>query len=293
MRIVAFLTSKGGVGKTTFLLHLAALCAQGGLRVLVADADPQRNASFHSLETGALRGLRESALRRALRDDEELDPAPFVMRSPHFGFDILPGDTSLLEVLPRLEAAWSRGDAQAMLRMRRLLLRLHRGYDIAFLDLAPGPSALAKAGLIAADGFVTAFGMSAQSLDGLRASRDWILHWEPHWRTALGARPRGGVRARFLGGLANRVSIESPAHRTLIEGAGRLTRSMARDLDDHVPGASYILGAAPDFGPRTLAAQLAKRPIFAEAAPESREIFARAARRLLDGLGEARSFAVA
>ncbi|WP_018634092.1 ParA family protein [Neomegalonema perideroedes] len=293
MRIVAFLAHKGGAGKTTFLLHLAALCAQGGLRVLVADADPQRNASFHSLEIGALRGQSEGALRRALRDGADLDPTPFVMRSPHFGFDILPGDTSLLEVLPRLEAAWSRGDAQAMLQMRRLLLRLHRSYDLAFLDLAPGPSALAKAGLIAADGFVTPFGMSMASLDGLRASKDWILHWEPHWRKTLGARPRGGVRARFLGGLANRVSVDSQAHRTLIEGAGRLTRSMARELDDHLPGASYILGAAPDFGPRTLAAQIAKRPIFAEVAPESRDIFVRAARRLLDNLSEERGFAAA
>lgn len=286
MRIAAFFNLRGGTGKTTFLLHLASICArEHGLRVLVADADPQRNASFHSLAPGALRGLGPGFLRRVLSLGEDPDPIPFLTTSPHFGFDLLPGDTSLMEALPRLEAVWSRGDARSALDLRRVLLRLAPRYDLVFLDVAPGRNALARAGLIAADGFICPFGMRRGDLEDLRAVKDWILDWERPWRAMLEAPDRReAVRARFLGCLANRVSVHDSEHRLLVEAADRLALAMAQELGDHRPGAPCILGAAPDFGARSLAAQRAKQPIFLEAAPGSREIFLRASRRLLDSL---------
>ncbi len=292
MRIVAFCNVRGGAGKSTFLRHLAAACArEHGLRALVVDADPQRNATFHCLEpsqrqAGLKRRAEVGPIRLAMRGEPAPDLAESLISSPGFGFDLLPGDTSLLEALPALEAAWSRGDAQAILALRRMLKSLSGRYDLAFLDLAPGLTGLARTGLAAADGFVSTFGATLRSLDDLRVSKEWLLNWEPRWREILGAGRRGEVRARFLGALANRVEPESPVHRAMIEGAGRLSLAMARQLGDHQLGARYILGAAPIFPAETIArAQAAKRPVFhPEVAPETYEIFARASRRLLANL---------
>ena len=88
MRSIAMVSEKGGCGKSTTVLNVAACMAAGGLRVLVVDTDPQANSSYV-----LLRGEkpRRPALQEVLVAEAEARAA--IVPSPSFaGVDLLPAD---------------------------------------------------------------------------------------------------------------------------------------------------------------------------------------------------------
>ena len=90
MRTVAVMNEKGGSGKTTTTISLAAVLAERGLRVLVVDVDPQASAS---LWMG--RG-REPGLYRAITDRADL--RPYVRSTAVQGIDLIASSRELAAV---------------------------------------------------------------------------------------------------------------------------------------------------------------------------------------------------
>jgi chromosome partitioning protein len=142
MRAIAIAANKGGSGKTTVAVNLAAAVAAAGRRVLVVDFDPQAGAS------AALgRTARQPTLAACLLGGEA-EPSVWADLVP--GLDLLPSDAQLagLETrLPGRDAAW-------LLALRRARGPLWARYDFVFIDTAPGTGVLPLLALAAADEYV-------------------------------------------------------------------------------------------------------------------------------------------
>lgn len=142
--IVALISKKGGVGKTTSAVSLAAAAGEQGRRVLLIDLDSQASAS-RSL--GVDRGGLAPSLADVLMWDLPIHQAIRATGSP--GLDLLTASADL--VAADVELGKSGTPEQ---RLRRALEPVRDEYDLIFLDCPPSMSLLPVNALAAADAFV-------------------------------------------------------------------------------------------------------------------------------------------
>lgn len=140
MRVLATYGIKGGVGKTSTAVNLAALAAASGRRTLVWDLDPQGAAGF-------LLGVKpktKDSSARLLRGKRDLDDA--VRATGVSGLSLLPADVTAREADRHLEQA-----KKPTRQLERLLEQVSDDYDLALLDCPPSLSLLSEAVFAAAD----------------------------------------------------------------------------------------------------------------------------------------------
>jgi chromosome partitioning protein len=156
-RIFCVANQKGGVGKTTTTVNLAAGLALVGQRVLVVDLDPQGNATMGS-------GIDKRALASTVYD-VLLDPATLSdarTRSPKGGYDVLGANRELAGAEIEL--------VQLDQRERRLKLALATvatEYDFVLIDCPPSLSLLTLNGLCSAHGVIVPMQCEYFALEGL------------------------------------------------------------------------------------------------------------------------------
>ncbi|MCC6285859.1 MAG: ParA family protein [Phycisphaerales bacterium] len=139
-RVIALMNQKGGVGKTTTTVNLAAGIARLGRRVLVVDLDPQAHATL------AL-GLDPSEISGSMYDlliDPSLDPNQ-VVREVKPGLWLLRAETDLAAVESELAGAPDRHG-----RLAKVLARLGDAYEFVLLDCPPALGLLTVSALVAA-----------------------------------------------------------------------------------------------------------------------------------------------
>ncbi|USU08886.1 AAA family ATPase [Sphingomonadaceae bacterium OTU29MARTA1] len=210
MKTLAFFNNKGGVGKTTLIYHLAYMFADLGIRVVVADLDPQANLTAMSLSLDDLDLIEDDELQSVYDyiapfiSGEELIEPPLVEVTDNFA--LLPGDLELSFVEDALSTAWSetRNDSELVrsrgIRISSALARAVReagaayDADVALIDVGPNLGALNRAALLGADYVIVPVAPDIFSLKGLKNVGSVLRTWRKGWasRAEEAKQPKGG-----------------------------------------------------------------------------------------------------
>ena len=161
-QIVSFINYKGGVGKTTMSVEIAATLARKfGFKVLIVDLDPQTNASFYLIPEadwekwvntkGSLKDIFESAIR-----DEDFDVSAVIMKDVYDGIDLLPSHLDLLPIDLELAAKWGAQSSEAKMIIKdRLNPAIESGeYDFVVIDCPPNLNLVTQNALMLSDSYV-------------------------------------------------------------------------------------------------------------------------------------------
>ena len=200
-RIIAFANQKGGVGKTTTAVNLAAALAQAPRKVLLVDIDPQGNATM-----GAGVDKRELAASVTELLLGECAPRDAILTTAE-GYDLLPGNGDLTAVEIQLMDTPGREG-----KLKAALAALDKNYDYILIDCPPSLSLLTLNALAAADGVIVPMQCEYYALEGLSALIDTIDALKQKLNPRLEI--FGVVRTMFdvRNNLANAVSAELTKH---------------------------------------------------------------------------------
>ena len=156
-RVVAFVNQKGGVGKTTSTVNIAALLAAQGDRVLVVDVDPQGNATS---SLGIDRNDLDVTLYDAIMGDA--DAAEAVITDARERIDLLPATPTLAAAEVELVDQPRREH-----RLADTLESLQRNYDVVLIDSPPSLGLLTVNALTASSAVVIPVQCEYLALEGV------------------------------------------------------------------------------------------------------------------------------
>lgn len=156
-RIIAFSNQKGGVGKTTSAVNVAASLAAAEYRVLLVDFDPQGNASS-ALGIEA-RDLKPSSYEMLIQESE---PNDCVVKTELSYLDLIPANQELIGAEIELVSALGREH-----RLKDALAILKPNYDYILIDCPPALGLLTVNALVAADGVIVPLQCEYFALEGL------------------------------------------------------------------------------------------------------------------------------
>ena len=201
---IATISGKGGVGKTTTTVNLAAALAEQGRRVLLIDCDPQSN-----LTSGV--GLNPYSLERTLEDvlTGRLPVSDAVVKTQWENLDILPASPDLTAVESELASGLNRE-----LALRKAINGdgIQHSYDFIFYDTPPNFGFHTVNALAAADYVLIPVQMSGYAIRGLKE----VL------RAVHIARQQLNPDLRVIGLLPTFVNLRTRFSRQLLEGLAEI-----------------------------------------------------------------------
>ena len=270
-QILAVTNQKGGVGKTTTSVNLAASLVETGKRVLLIDLDAQGNATMGS-------GIDKHEVEKTGYDVliDHVDVRDVTLHAPAAGYDLLPGNSDLTAAEVEL---LNKDNGER--RLRSALTYVQNDYDLVIIDCPPSLSMLTINALAAAHGVLIPIQCEYYALEGLTALLDTVekvrssinpeLEIEGLLRTMYDARNN----------LANDVSAQLLEHfgdklyRTIIPRNVRLAEAPSHGMpvlcyDKNSRGALAYLALAGEYNRRHSPPKVAQESTTPEKTNQSR-----------------------
>jgi chromosome partitioning protein len=225
-RIYTLVNQKGGVGKTTTAINLAAYLAKLGQRVLVVDLDPQANAT--SCLGVDKHGVQSSTYEAIINEEA---PAGFILFNERLQLSLLPSSPALAGAEVELVDEPGRE-----FRLRNALDSLDDKYDYILIDCPPSLGLLTVNGLVAAeDGVLVPVQCEYLALEGLGQLTQTIQR----------------VQSSLFPGLRVRGVVL-----TMYDPRTNLSHDVVQEVNNHFPGQvfksvvprSIRLAEAPSYG---------------------------------------------
>jgi chromosome partitioning protein len=205
MKTIAIYHNKGGVGKTTVAVNLAAALSKKGKRILLIDIDSQANTTF---ATGLIKfqfeeddDLREQNVLHVL-ESKDFNFIPDVVRRSHYfnnpEIDVIPSHITLIDAQDRLNRI-----AVIKSRLVTKLKQIEKDYDVVIIDTPPSRDLYAEVALIAADYLIIPSDLKPFANQGLPTVIKFVNQIN-EYREVTGRQP-----LNIIGVLASKISTNS------------------------------------------------------------------------------------
>lgn len=230
-KIISIFNNKGGVGKTTYMYHVAHRLSQRGKTVLMVDCDSQCNLTSYSLgdaeikrSWGAARGnsiyMNIEPVFQTIGDIRNRAPSRAV--NSRGNLFIVPGDLRLSDFEDLLGDTWNsaKGGSEPALRAQSAIHRYilwaaeNVNADLVLIDLGPNLGALNRAVLASSDYFITPVAQDLFSIQGTENLGNKLVAWRREWDQVNQSRrnqelsiPKG--KPRYLGYVIQQHNVRS------------------------------------------------------------------------------------
>ena len=196
MKIISVANQKGGVGKTTTAVNLAAVLASTKRKLLLIDLDSQGNATTAS-------GLKKENTLLGLFEGKNINE---IVSSSNSGYDVIPGGEDLVALEAHIRTEPKKGFIEESLSGLK--------YDFVIIDTPPALNSLTVEALISSVGTLVPLQCEYYSLEGISSLLNTI--------TSLGNR---GLSSNKVVGII----------RTMVDMRNNLAKSVSDDLEKHFP----------------------------------------------------------
>lgn len=293
--ILSVFNNKGGVGKTTYMFHIAHVLSRRKHSVLMVDCDTQGNLTNYCLSDSEIASSWAASGNSIYRVVEPIvrgtgditTPVPKKLTNAVGNMFLVPGDLRLSDFEDRLGDTWNaaRGGDEASLRVQSAIHRYIQEAvkmtcaTVVLIDMGPNLGALNRAVLASSDYFMTPVAPDLFSIQGTENLGNKLVAWREQWEQIHGSWRGEGLELQkgspiYLGYVLQMHNTRSTDASGMTAGwriykdqleqaiATNIVSKISNDQTFSWENGNHLLGKIPNLHSLVPYSQEARKPIF-------------------------------